>query len=147
MNLDREPTKMSTSLEAALRRLQGTQLPFKARLAARIEHLAAAFADDYDGLTLSARSIAGLIDFLEAAPPSGYPDLTMTPAGDCYAEWHGSQGRKVAIEFLESGDARYLLFRPNPRHPQRVDRLTGTTTIDALAETMAPLAPLTGLAA
>lgn len=138
---------MSKSIEAVLLRLAGTHLPFKARLAARIEHLATAFADDYDGQALSARSIDGLIDFLEATPPSDYPDLTVTPAGDCYAEWRGSQGRKVAIEFLESGDARYLLFRPNPRHPQRVDRLTGTTTIDALAETMAPLAPLTGLAA
>ncbi len=139
-------TNSRLSLEAVIRRLQSSQLPFNVRLAARIEHLAAAFADDYGG-HLSVRSLAGLIDFLEAAPPSGYPDLTMTPAGDCYAEWHGLQGRKVAIEFLDSGDARYLLFHPNPRHPQRVDRLTGTTTIDALAETMAPLAPLTGLAA
>jgi hypothetical protein len=134
-------------LDAALRRLGTAQLPFSARLADRIKHLAGAFAGDYDGRQLSVRSVAGLLDFLESTPPSDYPDLTLTPAGDCYAEWHGSQGHKVAIEFLDSGDARYLVFRPNPKHPQRVDRLTGTTTIDALAETMAPLAPLTGLAA
>jgi hypothetical protein len=99
---------LAPSLEAALRRLQGTQIPFKAQLAARIEHLSAAFADDYDGHHLSTRSIAGLIDFLEAAPLSGYPDLTLTPAGDCYAEWQEPQGRKVAIEFRDSGNARYL---------------------------------------
>lgn len=137
----------SPLLDSVLNRLHGTQLPFNARLAERIKHLSVAFAEDYDGRQMSAHSIVGFIDFLESAPPSGYPNLTLTPAGDCNAEWHGSHGRKVAIEFLDSGDARYLLFRPNPKHPQRIDRLIGTSTIDALAESMAPLAPLTGLAA
>ena len=134
-------------LTTVLSRLLATQLPFKARLADRIANLAALFSDHYDGRQMSARSASGLIDFLEAAAPSGYPDLTLTPAGDCYAEWRGPQGRKVAIELLDSGEAHYLLFHPNPRHPQRIDRLTGTTTTDALPETMAPLAPLSGLAA
>ena len=136
-----------TDLAAVMMRLQTSQLPFQARLADRIAQLAVAFADDYDGRQLSIRSVSGLIDFLEAVLPSGHTDVTVTPEGDCYAEWRGAQGRKVAIEFLDSGDARYLLFRPNPRHPQRIDRLNGTTTTDALAETMAPLAPLTGQAA
>jgi hypothetical protein len=126
-------------LVAVMSRLHATHLPFKTKLADRLANLATLFSDDYDGRELSTRSVTGLIDFLEASPQSGYPDLTLTPAGDCYAEWRGPQGRKVAIEFRDSGEARYLLFRPNPRHPQRIDRLTGTTTIDALAETMAPL--------
>jgi hypothetical protein len=92
-------------------RLLATQLPFKVRLADRIANLAATFSDDYDCRPLSARSAAGLMDFLEAAPLSGYPDLTLTPAGDCYAEWRGPQGRKVAIEFLDSGESHYLLSR------------------------------------
>ena len=129
-------------LAELMSRLLATQLPFKNRLMDRIAQLVSTFSEDYDGLQLSTRSVAGLIDFLEAAPRSGYPDLTLTPAGDCYAEWRGSEGRKVTIEFLDSGEARYLLFRPNPRHPHRIDRLTGTTTIDALAETMAPLGGL-----
>jgi hypothetical protein len=141
------PDPTARYLDATLRRLDTARPPYHARLSERIKHLAVAFADDYDGGQLSARSMEGLIDFLESTPPSGYPGLTLTPAGDCYAEWRGLQGRKVAIEFLDSGDARYLVFRPNPKHPHRIDRLTGTTTIDALAETMAPLAPLSGLAA
>lgn len=136
-----------TDLDVLVRRLQATALTYKSRLADRIVHLSAAFAEDYDGRTLSARSLAGLIDFLESSPSTGYPDLTATPTGDAYAEWHGPQGRRLTIEFLDSGDARYLLFRPNPKHPQRVDRLTGMTTTDALPETVAPLALMTGLAA
>jgi hypothetical protein len=139
-------TTASPDLNRTLMRLRASLLPFKIRLAARIEALQVSFAEDYDGRQPSPRSFDGLIDFLEASPPSGYPDLTLTPSGDCYAEWRGSHG-KVAIEFLASGDARYLVFRPNPRHPQRTDRLTGTTTTDALSETMAPLTPLAGVAA
>ena len=139
-------TTPSADLIRPLARLQASALPFKARLAARIESLQGSFAEDYEGRQLSPSSLDGLIDFLEASPPSGYPDLTLTPAGDCYAEWRTSHS-KVAIEFLASGDARYLVFRPNPRHPQRTDRLTGMTTTDALSETMAPLTPFAGLAA
>ena len=139
--------KTPPHLDALVQKLDATALPYKDRLVARIGHLSAAFAEDYDGRLLSAHSLTGLIEFLESSPSSGYPDLTATPAGDAYAEWHGPQGRLLTIEFLASGDARYLLFRPNPKHPQRVDRLTGTTTIDALPETVAPLALMTGLAA
>jgi hypothetical protein len=139
-------TTTNADLSRTLARLRNSELSFKARLAERIDTLVVAFEEDYEGHQPSARSIDGLIDFLAASPPSQYPDLTFTPAGDCYAEWRSLRG-KVAIEFLASGDARYLVFRPNPRHPQRTDRLTGTTTTDALSETMAPLALLAGLAA
>ena len=114
-----------TDLDALIHRLQTTAIAYKDRLAERIVRLSAAFAEDYDGRTLSTRSLAGMVDFLESSPSSSYPDLTATPAGDAYAEWHGPQGRRLTIEFLDSGDARYLLFRPNPKHPQRIDRLTG----------------------
>jgi hypothetical protein len=134
-------------LQALIHRLQATGITYKNRLSDRIIKLSAAFAEDYEGNTLSVRSLAGLVDFLESSPSSIYPDLTATPGGDVYAEWHGPEGRLLTIEFLDSGDARYLLFRPNPKHPQRVDRLSGTTTTDALPETVAPLALLTGLAA
>ena len=126
--------KTPPHLDALVQKLHATALPYKGRLAERIGQLSSAFADDYDGRLLSAQSLAGLIDFLQSSPTSGYPDLTATPAGDAYAEWHGPQGRLLTIEFLDSGDARYLLFRPNPKHPQRVDRLTGTTTTDALPD-------------
>ncbi len=135
------------SLTAALLRLDASALPCKARLADRMTKLADVFAEDYDGRDLSARSAEAFVTFLAASPNLAYPDITATPAGDLYAEWRGQHGRLLTIEFLESGEARYLIFRPNPKHPQRVDRLTGTTTADALEETVVPLAQMTGLAA
>jgi hypothetical protein len=134
-------------LHTLIDRLLATDITYKNRLSERIIKLSEAFAEDYEGRILSVRSLAGLVDFLELSLSSSYPDLTATPAGDVYAEWRGPEGRLLTIEFLDSGDARYLMFRPNPKHPQRVDRLSGTTTTDALPETVAPLALLTGLAA
>ena len=132
-------------LQMCLQRLARGALPFGARLADRISALAVAFTEDYEG-TLSARAIDAFVTFLEGNAAFGYPDLTATPAGDLYAEWRGANGRMLTIEFLDTGDVRYLVFAPNPRHPQRTDRLSGVTTADALPYTIAPLAHLTGLA-
>ena len=140
-------TAQDGKLTASLRRLESGAITDKARLAVRLAALSAAFAEDYDGQFLSTAAVDAFIDFLESAAPPGYPELTATPAGDLYAEWHGDNRRRLTIEFLASGDARYLIFVPNPRHPQRVDKLAGSTTADALGETIAPLLHLTGLAA
>ena len=111
------------NVQVCLQRLSRSALPFGSRLADRVSTLAVAYADDYDS-ALSVRAIDGLVTFLEADASVGYPDVTATPAGDLYAEWRGTDGRKLSIEFLDSGDVRYLVFAPNPRHPQRTDRLS-----------------------
>jgi hypothetical protein len=130
-----------------LKRLEGSDLSFRSRLMDRLSVLASAFAEDYAGQALSPRATDALTTFLLGDPSFGYPDLTATPAGDLYAEWRGNAGRALTIEFLDSGDVRYLVFHPNPKHPQRIDRLTGFTTADALPDTIASLARMTGLAA
>ena len=136
-----------SELLSALRRLDQSGLPYQAKLAARLRSLSTAYAEDYEGRPLSGRSLDSMLDFLATASAPGYPGLTATPAGDLYAEWQGREGRRLTVEFLDSGDARYLIFLPNPKHPGRLDRLSGATTADALGDTIAPLAHLTGLAA
>lgn len=141
-------TKPNTSKPDAIEmRLAASLLPFASRLADRIATLRAAFAEDYDGRQLSCRAIATLIEFLESTPSLPYPDLTATPAGDIYAGWRRPEGHALTIEFMDSGDARFLAFRPNPRHPERIDRFSGLTTADALGDAMPSLSHLTGLAA
>ena len=139
--------EMPDDIEAVVRRAEGIQRPFAKELASRFVHLTIMFAEDYDAATPSARSMSELVDFLDSRPELPYPDVTLTPDGDCYAEWRGVPKRKLSIEFLGSGDVRYLLSWQNTRHPDRTDRLVVTTTADALGETFGPLAPLTGLAA
>ena len=94
------------SIELVLDRLRNSRLPFKARLAAQIYVLVRAFADDYEGRSVPASSVAALIDHLETSPLPSYPDLTLTPSGDCYAEWQDPHRRKISIEFCDTGGAR-----------------------------------------
>ena len=106
-------TAMCTpDIHSVLQRLRASRLPFNLRLVARIEDLAAAFADDYEGRQISARSLAGLIDYLEALPLVGYPDLTLTPTGDCYAEYRDPQAGKIAIEFSGSDAVGVRIYNP-----------------------------------
>ncbi len=131
-----------------LQRLTNSRHAWRDRLSRRIAILREAFAEDYPGQRLSVRSVRALIDFLELLDtPPGYPEVTATPAGDLYAEWRQGDGRHVSIELLDSGEARWLVLGPNPRHPERVDRLVGMTTSDALRDTIGPLVHLTGIAA
>lgn len=99
------PEINSPDILSLLQRLRASRLPFNLQLVARIEDLAAAFADDYEGRQISAGSLSGLIDYLEASPLVGKPDLTLTPSGDCYAEWRHPQAGKSVIEFSNSGMA------------------------------------------
>jgi hypothetical protein len=84
----------SPDIHIVLQRLRASRLPFNLRLVARIEDLAVAFADDYDGRHLSARSLSGLIDYLEASPLVGYPDLTLAPTGGLLCRMASSSGRQ-----------------------------------------------------
>lgn len=143
-----DTTSADPEMNRARQRLAASRHAWNDRLSRRIVQLCEAFADDYPGQALSARSVHALIDFLELLPSSPeYPDVTATPAGDLYAEWRRSDGRHITIELLDSGEAHWLVLGPNPRHPDRVDTLSGTTTADALGETIGPLAHLTGIAA
>jgi hypothetical protein len=137
----------SSSLEECLSKLARGKLAYKARLADRLSVLSVAYGDDYEGQSLAPASVTAFVDFLEMGNAFRYPDITATPAGDIYAEWRGPDSRALTIEFLASGDVRYLILGPNPLHPSRTDRMTGFTTADALPATIGPLVQSTGLAA
>lgn len=140
---------MDADLALALERLSASRHPWKDRLCKRIAELCLTFEEDYPGQTLSARSVSAFVEFLDLLPSTPqYPDVTVTPDGDIYAEWrHTKKGQHITIELLDSGEARWLVMGPNPRHPERTDRLTGSTTSDALGEVIAPLAYFSGIAA
>ena len=122
----------SPALKERILRVQTSTFAFKEQLTKRLMFLVDAFADDYEGCQLSMSSMDAFLTFLELSSPPRYPDITLTPAGDVYAEWRNDRGASLSIEFLSDGDVRYIVLRPNPNHPQRIDRLSGLTTSDAL---------------
>jgi hypothetical protein len=66
------------------------------------------------------------------------PTVSLTPEYNIYASWKPDQNRVFSIHFLSNGDARYVIFKPNDRHPERQIRVSGTATIDILKETVTP---------
>ena len=108
------------------------------RLADRLEALLDAYKEENEGRALSPDSLRGLENFLEANPTFRRPALTATPAGNLYAQWKSGRDRLLSIHFLPTNDARFVIFKPNPRHTGRVVRISGSTTVDALADAVMP---------
>ena len=65
------------------------------------------------------------------------PTISLTPEYNIYASWRVDQNRVFSVHFLSNGDVRYVIFKPNDKHPERQIRVSGTATIDILQETVA----------
>jgi hypothetical protein len=112
-------------------------VPYRERLAARLEHLRGAAADD--GYALSPKSLQQLVRFLGNHPDLMYPDVVVTPAGNFRAEWWRSRRRHVGIEFLPGGESRFVVFAPNPDNYAKTTRYAGISSADSVMDLLAPL--------
>ena len=66
------------------------------------------------------------------------PTISLTPTHNIYASWRDDQDRVCSIHFLPNMDVRFVIFKPNHRHPERTIRISGAATIDVLMETLKP---------
>ncbi len=107
-------------------------IPERQALTDRLGEMLADFKADYDGKSLVADSLRGLFAFLRENTPVRLPKLTATPQGNLYAKWSRSQRDFASIEFLPSGDARYVVFKPNPLHQGQTVKRSGFVTNDCL---------------
>lgn len=110
---------------------------YKDKLANRLDALLNAYKEDYEGRALSADSLRAMISFLSANPTFKYPIVSATPDGDPYVQWKHESNRRLSVHFLPTGDARFVIFKPNPMHPNRTDPFGGSTTTDALLDEIA----------
>ncbi len=67
------------------------------------------------------------------------PAISLTPDYNIYASWRGEQNRVFSVHFLQNSDARFVIFKPNDKHPERQIRLSGIATTDVLMETVDPV--------
>lgn len=86
---------------------------------------------------ISVNSLSNFYDFLMLNANMRIPSLSLSPDHNIYASWR-AENRIFSAHFLPDGDIRFVLFRPNNRHPNRKIRLTGTATSDTLKEIVAP---------
>ncbi|MBI5902075.1 MAG: hypothetical protein HZB84_01135 [Deltaproteobacteria bacterium] len=94
--------------------------------------------EDPYGPGISAGSLRSFIDFLKLHLNINYPSISLTPEYNIYASWRDEQNRVFSVHFLSNGGARFVIFKPNYRHPERKIRISGTTTTDILMETVSP---------
>jgi hypothetical protein len=94
--------------------------------------------EDPDETPISPESLSNFIGFLQEAPNLRSPDIVLTPSNEIRAQWRTAPNRHFAAAFLPTGETRYVIFTPNLRDPDKIDRLSGTTPMDTLMETAEP---------
>lgn len=98
---------------------------------------------------MSSGSLQNLVSFLSKGPKDiKYPDITLTPRGNIYLNWHANEKRNLAVEFLSSSltlpnSVRLVLFYPDSSDPTSMIRLSGsapTSNLIKIAESNGALA-------
>jgi hypothetical protein len=85
---------------------------------------------------ISVGSLRGLYHLFGLHPYLKCPALSLTPDYNVYATWR-SNGRVFSAHFLPNGNVRFVVLKPNDKHPEREMRTSGETTVDVLLETLA----------
>ena len=94
--------------------------------------------EEPDCVGIAANSLRTFSIFLHINTNLKCPTISLTPAYNIYASWRDEQNRLCSIHFLPDMDVRFVVFKPNDRHPERKIRISGATTIDVLMETLKP---------
>jgi hypothetical protein len=118
-----------------------TTLPvtYRLRLASRLSELQKAVQEEeLDGRGISVGSMQHFVEFLEHYPALRCPAISVTPDRNIYASWKSGPDRVFSIHFLSDGGIRFVIFRPNHKHPGQTIRLSGTATVDVVMSITAP---------
>ena len=94
--------------------------------------------EDSASLGIAVGSLRNFYNFLKLHTNLKCPTISLTPDYNIYASWRGKQNRVFSVHFLPNADARFVIFKPNDRHPERQIRLSGIATTDVLMETVVP---------
>ena len=114
---------------------QNTSISFAQRLANRLRELYESVLEDPHESPISLDSLIYFINFLSETPGIKYPDVSLTPTNEIRAQWRTASNRHFAVSFSSIGDARFVIFKPNPEDPDRIDRLSGITSVGSLIRT------------
>jgi hypothetical protein len=117
---------------------QNKNISYAQGLADRLRYLYESVLDDPDEGPIPHDSLIYFLLFLSETPGLRYPDVSLTPTNEIRAQWRTAPNRHFAVSFSSKGDAQFVIFKPNSDDPDRIDRLSGITSIDTLIETTRP---------
>lgn len=116
-----------------------SDVEFAQELADRLNSLyEAAKEEDPDEVPISPESLSNFIGFLQKTTNLRRPDVVLTPANEICAQWRTAPNRHFSVVFLPNEETRYVIFTPNLGDPDKIDRLSGMTSVDSLIETAEP---------
>lgn len=96
---------------------------------ARIEKLNKYASEDPLQEPPTLNSLIALIHFLQIYRSPVQPTLVLTHDGHLRSEWSKDRHNRLAIEFLDDDEVRFVLFFRNSLWRKRVTRLSGSTSI------------------
>lgn len=119
--------------------LNQININFSKRLASRIQFLFEASKEEYpDEVAIFPESLKNFVGFLQTEPDLKYPDVVLSPSKNIRAQWRTAPNRHFAVEFLPTDDAHFVIFSPDPKHPDKTNRMSGLVSIDSLMQTAQP---------
>jgi len=125
--------------EEIVKFLNQTNITFSKRLASRIQFLFEASKEEYpDEGAISPESLKNFVSFLQSAPNLKYPDVVLSPDKNICTQWRTAPNRHFSVEFLPNGDVRFVIFSPDPKHPDKTNRMSGIVSVDFLMQTAQP---------
>lgn len=117
----------------------GSPLVYHERLARRLEFLLQAMEEEGEAWGAdSSESLRKMLQFLQSVPSFQYPTVTVTPSATFRAQWTAETNAHFALDFLADGQVRFVVFCPDPHHPDRVQRLGGMTSSESVTEIVGP---------
>jgi len=88
--------------------------------------------EDPECVGIVSESLRSFNDFLHLYTNIKCPTVSLTPDNNIYASWRLEHNRVFSIHFLPNADVRFVMFKPNEKHPERKIRISGSATIDTL---------------
>ncbi len=117
----------------------GSLLIYGERLARRLEFLLEAMEEEGEAWSEdSPESLRTMLLFLQSVPNFRYPTVTITPSATFRAQWTADPNAHLAVDFLPNGQVRFVVFCPDPRHSDRIRRVSGITSWENVINTVEP---------
>ena len=140
MATQQPPVADEQSVEEIIWRVRAVlPVKYRVRLAFRLRELQKAVQEEeLDCGGIAVGSLHNFVEFLKAHPALRCPAVSVTPDRNIYASWKSGADRVFSIHFLPDSKVRFVIFRPNDKHPGQAVRLSGTATADVIIGVVAP---------
>jgi hypothetical protein len=116
----------------------GSKIQFAQELAFKLNFLNEVVNEDPEDGSISIDSMRNFINFLQNTTNLKCPNVALTPSNEIHAQWRTAPNRHLALVFLQTGETRFVIFSPNSKDPEMIDRISGLTSVDSLLETIKP---------